>query len=385
MHVTKLMTLEESRQLEDSPSTSHAYWYEALAGTVKPTHPDYVPLGFFRKSQKDGTSIPVAIYLHEGVKYVQNGNYRPEALATPKAEAEFGRNVFAWFASKAITHEAYQHWKQKGEWPPLAGTDAVIEASLKPKPRPAPKAAPKATPTPKAEPAPQGSNQPPAGIGHNSGADAIEFETIDDQIRSAVKGVAAASLIDSDEKAGAAQSLRSRLTELAKEADAKREVEKAPHLAASRAVDDKWQPRIKEAREAARTLVKAMEAHENAKLRAQREREREAKAAAQAEADAAAAASRVTVTSAKDPVPEVAPAPEPKTAAKPTRIGGAYGRATSAKVKQEIDTIDFRAVCDQLVDTNTELQALLRKMAERIIAAGGTVKGVTTRDVAKIR
>lgn len=384
----KLMSLEESKALDASPETAHRYWYAALRGEILPTHPHYVPCGFYRQDRKDGTAIPLAIWLDpEGQKCAQEGMWPVKVLSTPEIEAAFAYDTFSWSAKKAISYEAYEHWKQHRAWPQTEGAQALIEESKKA--RRAPKA--------KADPAPAAAATPTAtesGIGHNSGEDpVIVRETFLDQVKAALAGVDRFKAVDSDEKAGEAQSLRSRLSELAGEGDKLRVDEKEPHLRASREVDEKWMPTIREAKAGAAELKKAIEAHATAKMRAEREQARLAAEQEQQRIAAEEAARRPKVTQASTPETQAPPAPAPDPVPTPslaqpaesTRIAGSYGRATSAKVRKEIDTIDYRKVCDQFVDTNPELQALLRKIADRVIAIGGDVRGVTTKDVARIR
>jgi hypothetical protein len=363
----KLMTIEESRALDEKPETLWWYYWEAMAGRMPPTHAHYVPVGFFRMDRRNGKSWPVAIWRGaDGIKRAQVGSGDTTVLSTPEIEAAFAYDTFASICSKPISYETYTFWKENRAWPPITGAEAAIEASLK---------------KPETEAAPE------RGIGDNSFGPATDHATFLDQVQAALAGLDSAAVVDSDAKADVAQSLRSRLSELAGEGDKLRATEKQPHLDASRAVDDKWFPTIREAKDGAAALKKGIEAHANAKLRA--ERERQAREAAEAERVrlAAAEANKVVVSSGPEPTADPAPdaAPSLVTPAQTTRIGGNYGRATSAKVKKEIDTIDYRAVCDQLVDTNDELRALLMKLAQRVIAAGAVMRGVTTRDVAKIR
>ena len=73
-----------------------------------------------------------------------------------------------------------------------------------------------------------------------------------------------------------AQSLRSRLLDLSREADRKREEEKRPHLEAGKAVDQKWMSVVRMAKDAADGIRRAMEAWETIKLTRRRDEERKA-------------------------------------------------------------------------------------------------------------
>jgi hypothetical protein len=339
------MTLEESRALDYDPARQFWFYWEAMGGRMAPTHRDYVPLGFYRKDNRDGRSWPCVIWIEGATKLAQIGSGEKILLDTPQAEADFAERTFQYVAKKPISYEAYQFWKANRAWPIETAGEAAVEESL----------------------------QVPRGIGDNSAGPATDLATWLDQVAAALKGLEAASAVDSDAKADAAQSLRSRLTELAGEGDKLRAAEKQPHLDASRAVDEKWMPTIKEAKDGGTTLRRAIEAHATKKLREERERQA---------AEEALRKPIVTQGPAEQPDRAVAAAPAeaPKAA-----IGGGYGRRTSAKVRRVVDTIDYRQVCDQFCDTNKELQALLVTIAQRVIDIDGTVRGVTTKEVARIR
>jgi hypothetical protein len=370
----KLMTIEESRALDEKDETLWWYYWEVMAGRMPPTAAAYVPVGFYRYKQRDGRSFPLAIWRgNDGLKRTQLGDFKTKVLSTPEIEGAFAYDTFASCASSPIPHSTYLFWKEHKSWPIETAGEAAVDASLqKPEPKPEPKA-----------------EAPVRGIGDNSIGPATDYATFLDQVAAALAGLEGAAAVDSDEKAGAAQSLRSRLNELAGEGDKLRAAEKQPHLDASRAVDEKWFPKIREAQAGAAALKKGIESHANAKMRA--DRERQAREAAEAEKVrlAAAEANKVVVSSGPEPTQAAPPAEAPKPAAapaaEPVRIKGNYGRATSAKMRKEIETIDYRMVCDQFVDTNDELKAVLRKIAQRAVDIGAPVPGVTIIEVAKIR
>lgn len=364
----KLMTYEESRALDANPDTLWWYYWEAMAGRMPPTAAAYVPVGFYRYDQRDGRSFPLAIWQGtDGIKRSQLGDFKTKVLSTPEIEGAFAYDTFASCCSKPIPHSSYLFWKEHKSWPIETAGEAAVEASLK---------------------KPEAAAEVPRGIGDNSIGPATDHATFLDQVNAALAGLEGASAVDSDEKAAAAQSLRSRLSELAGEGDKLRVDEKEPHLKASREVDEKWMPTIREAKAGAAALKKSIEDHANAKIRAEREAARIAAEKERERLAAEEAARRPKVTQASAPAPEAAPEPAPAATpapAEPARIKGSYGRATSAKMRREIDTIDYRQVCDQFVDSNPELQALLRKLVDKVLAIGGDVRGVTTREVARIR
>lgn len=324
----KFMTLEDSRK------SGWAYYQKALKGEDYPIHPHHAPIGFFRKwNRHKDKSWPVAIWLtDDGRKFAQIGDGATVDISTPAAEQDFIHDTFQWCSRNAIAYTAYEHWKMHREWPPETGAAAVIEAS---------KAA-RAVAT---------------GIGHNSGEDpAVAHEAFVDQVNAALAGVTAFAKVTSDEQAAEANSLRNRLTELAGEGGKKHEVEKKPHLEAGRAVDQRWNPVIKQARDGAAALRRAIEAHATEKARKKRE-----------EAAAAVAAAN--------------PATE---APQPERIETTYGKSTTVKMRKQANVVDFDAVYQALRE-NPDVKALLRKLAQRVTDAGGNLAGVEVEEVAAIR
>ena len=347
--MTKMMSLEESMKLDSDPSTSHSYWRAALEGRILPTHRYYVPQGWFRSRRKDGTYEPVTIHMPAGEKKraeFGKGRYL-KVFETAEHEGAFADETFAFIAKDAITYEAYLHWYQTGEWPASEGALALIEESRKARPRAAKKVESAANPVAATEP----------GIGHNSGEDpAVEFEIFVDQVAAALKGVDGLKAVETDEQVASALSLANRLTELSGQGDKLRVAEKAPHLAATKAVDARWKPTIDDAAGGARTLKNAINALKTKQLREKRERE-----AAQA--------------ALANPATEAAP---------PERIIAPYGNSSTVKTRKQVKVVDYDAVY-QALRANADVRALLDKLAQRVIDAGGTIAGVEIEEVARIR
>lgn len=327
MSATSYMTLEESRK------TGWKFWQAAMRGERFPTHPHYVPIGFFRvEARKTGKSWPLAVWEDGGKKFAQIGDAEIIDLNTPEAEEDFAYKTFQYCCGRPIDYAVYEHWKKTREWPAAQGPQAAIDASRAARPR-------------------------EAEIGDNSGAGPeIDFETFIDQAEAALAGVKAASTVESEEQAVAANSLRNRLSEIASDGDKRREAEKKPHLDAGRRVDERWNPKVKELRTAATSLRTAAEAFKTRKLREQRERE----AAARAESN---------------PVTEAAPL---------DRIESTYGKRSTVKTILVAKVVDQDAVYRQLRG-NPEIAQLIEKLAQKVITAGGTLEGVETEERASIR
>jgi hypothetical protein len=94
-------------------------------------------------------------------------------------------------------------------------------------------------------------------IGHNV-KNSEDPAMLASMIAGLVKASAEYAKVTSDDDAAQAQTIRARLNELGGKADKLREVEKAPHLAAGKAVDGKWQPMIKDADASAKQLRAAI-------------------------------------------------------------------------------------------------------------------------------
>jgi hypothetical protein len=323
----KFMTLEESR------ASGWAYYQHALKGQDYPIHPHHAPIGFFRKwNRHKDKSWPVAIWEDQGKKFAQIGDGAMVDISSAAAEQDFINDTFQWCSTNAIPYTAYEFWKANRDWPPESGAAEVIKAS-------------------------KAARTEAAGIGHNSGEDpAVEHEIFVDQVKAALAGVKALKTVTSDEQAAEATSLRNRLTELATEGGKKHAVEKKPHLDAGRAVDQRWNPVINDAKDGATALRRAIEDFKTAELRKRRE----------AEAAAAAAANPVTEAPAKE------------------QITPAYGKRASVKPKMVPVRWDQDQVYLQLRD-NPEIQQLIEKLVKKVYAAGGTLRTVETEEFASIR
>lgn len=333
--------------LESMKSIGWTYWQALIAGNEPPDiHPAFAPPGFYRYDIIDNRnghrSTVVAIWDEDAQrnkipKVFRIGSGHPILIDTLAKEEDFCTNKFSRFSRKAITHDVYSEWLRTGEFPKTVA-DKAIENS---------RAAAVEEP----------------GVGHNSG-DLHAFETFEDQAAAALAGLADAKKVESAEAAKAAQSLRNRLTEIASEGDKAREVEKKPHLDAGRAVDERWNPRIKELRKSASDLRAAIEGF---KTREANERRREAERRA-AEAN------------------PVIPTGEPE------KVHGGYGKASTVRMILVPTIVDFDKVYAQMKevpDVKYALQAALIKVVEKVYAnmAPGMpdLDGVTSVERAKIR
>jgi hypothetical protein len=164
-------------------------------------------------------------------------------------------------------------------------------------------------------------NEPPA------------FEVIRDQIEAATAGVQDYATITDATKAGAAASLLSRIRGLEAEAETARKAESDPPHAQWKAAIAKWKPIVEKATDAKAALLKALEAYEP---------------------------------------------PTPSADGK-TTIKGGSGRAVSIKPVTEVDEVTDWPALILCMQANEELRELVLKLANKALAVGATVPGVTTK------
>ena len=226
----------------------------------------------------------------------------------------------------------------------------------------------------------------PAKPGDNSG-DVDEAEILKDQIESAKQGAGAYRVIKDDETAAKAQSLRSRLLELHREADSAFHAEKDPITKRGKEIDKRWRFRT-EAQETADAIRAALKAHEDRKLQERRKAEAVAEAARRREQEEAAKA-RAEAEAAGDtgePLEE-APAPAPAPAAPvQTTIKGNYGRAATVKTKWVVASVTDQDALYAYMREHADLKALLFDLAKRAHANGhANIPGINLEEVADVR
>jgi hypothetical protein len=285
--------------------------------------------GFYRKRNKGGSDMPVAIW--EGAEGVVAlaGNEPTDPVA-----------IWSWVCSWPISEDVYRDVAENGkDWP---GSDPVVQEQI-------------------------------AGAGHNSGS-VNEAEAFADQVDAAEKGKDAYAKIADDEQLASAQSLRSRLLELKAEGEKKHKSEKDPHWNKCKEIDGKWLPNVKRAQAAADFVRASMSAYETEKLRKQREAETArlaAEIAARKEAEK------------NNAPPPADPAPEPVAAA-PTPIRGSYGRAASVSVVNVVTAITDQDALYRFLREHPDLKNCMFDLAKRAVAKGITVPGVEVQEMAKV-
>jgi hypothetical protein len=329
------------------------YWRDWLARRADPSlppldqHVEKPEQGFYRMKTRDGRMMPVAIWNQNDKWWVK---FDGQTYGGDRVTIAWQRVI------EPITEAVYRAVAERGEpWPDI---DPTVSEQIDPRDT-------------------IGGNNPPQD----------EAVLIKEQIEAAKARLAAYAEITTDDQCASAQTLRARLLELSGSAEKIRVREKQPHLDAGKAIDAKWQPLVKDAKDGADRVRRAMEAYETKKLRQQREEQRKAQEAAEAAEkaarEAAAAAERAGL-----PVESVlakpSPAFDPAPKAQPTQIRGAYGKAASRKAVVALGEVTDWSALYRFFAENEEVRALLRKLADRAIASGQTVPGVTTEEKARV-
>lgn len=307
-------------------SDPFAGWNALRAGQDVPIDPNTPFTGAYRAAEfKGGPRVAVYYWYEDGALLcLVNKKLVDEARAL---------TLWPYAARNAIPYEWYVAVTERGEdWPDIDPTVAEQQRN---------------------------------GIGGNNPPE-DEALILAEQIEAAKAGAAEYAKIDNDATLAKAQSLRARLNELSRMADKRREEQKKPHLEAGKAVDAKWQPLVKMAKEAADAIARAMSAFETEKLR----KEREAQCKAEEEARRAAEAGTPAPSA---PPPPPAPAP----------VKGAYGRAASVKLVKVAVVTDQDALYRYMRE-RPEVVELLAKLAQRAVDAGHDVPGVTVDEKRKV-
>lgn len=321
-----------------------AWWQEALKGNFGPMHEGQPEQGYYRTRFKGGQWEPVAIYYPEGSG--QMVAYRGRKEVDPAETWNFCR-------THPISYEAYMK--------ALEGGGFDDEPAL-------------------------------ATIGDNSGSDdpfeavmqelAGEKEMADEFLRAPVKTQA-----DAD-KAGI---WAKRLSDLAKRADNLRVVEKEPHLAASRAVDDKWRAPVGQAKDLSVALKLHVEPFLKAKKREEEERARKAAAeAAELRRKADEAARKASSENNDKAERERAELLRQAEAAdKAAEVKNAQAGRTGAKVSIRVEKVgvvtDYAKAAAALVAMkHKDLIEIIDKLAQRAAKAGMPFDGMEVKEEERV-
>lgn len=310
------------------------FWRDALAGKPVTINESAPQSGYYRtRERKDGPYIPVAIWTVDGVQVCRVGNARRDPAS-----------VWTFCAGNPVAKDAAKHAFETGTWPGDAPE-----------------------------------------IGHNSG-DLSLAEQIAEYADLALAWLKKTGVKDKT-TADTAANYRAKLNQLKKDADDARTTEKAPHMAAAKAVDDKWRLPIADATAAAEdiraALTKFMVAEEK-RLKAEAEaarkieEERIANGRARIEAERAEKMRVDPIAALTDPEPELPMAPAPVEPVK-VQAGGQRGRKTGLKTVTKYVVTDYAAALSHVKD-HPDVIAAVEKAACAQAKAGAAVPGVEARE-----
>ncbi len=221
---------------------------------------------------------------------------------------------------------------------------------------------------------------PSVGIGHNQPSQAdLHRDRVDALVDTANRWAAERPLITDAETAAKCTDFLNQLAAETKKLDEARKVEKAPHLAAAKAVDDAWHPLL-DAVEACKRLLRPLHTawlkREQARLDAERRKAQEAAAKAQREAEEAArkAAEPKSVRdiiSASEAERRASEAAEAALAvpARAQARGALGGRAHSLRTTWRAHVVDLVAAVRHYRD-RAEVRELIERLANADARAG---------------
>jgi hypothetical protein len=291
--------------------------------------------GFYRKRNKNGADVPVAIW---------TGDDGLLAVAGPNPVD--ATEIWTWVCSWPIFEEVYRDVAENGKpWP----DDAPV-ADAKP--------------------------------GHNLPDDPHEALRLEFEAERELAEKFLSRAIETQEQADQAAVWAKKVAAIAKKATDLHKVEKQPHLDAGRAVDDKWRP-LKEDPDA---LSKRLKRHLDVFLLDQQRKERERQEAARAEeerlrreAEEAAKAAAPDDEAAKEEAERLQREADAK--AKEAEARNAQAGRTGAKVALRTfvsaRVTDYQKAASSLLKMNhADLKACIDQLANRAVRAGVELDGV---------
>jgi len=222
-------------------------------------------------------------------------------------------------------------------------------------------------------------------LGHNNPPD--EFARVTELVQNADRWLEERKIIETDEIAERATAFLGQLREEAKDIEKARKAEKAPHIEAGKAVDQKFgtqTERLRVSAEAIKDLLTPyLEKKEAERLEAERKLREEAEAA---ERNARAAAERakgidaqLAAAAASQHAAEIQKAADQQAKARTNIASGMGGRAVSLRVKRSAVIVDQGKVYRKFRD-HPEVIAVLQKLADAEVRAKRNVPGVEVRE-----
>lgn len=333
-------------------------WYRAAIAAknagkpLPPVHEGKPEFGFFwAKASKQGGRIPVCIYADGNGEIVARWGTREEHRFESDAAKRWG-----WVAGNPVERDTYTHAWTQGVWPD--GTPTTAPAL------------------------PAGSNLPTDPF------ERLKAE-VDDKIASAAAFLDDAKATPDKTRADRARNLQAELLQLHKTADTMHETEKAPHLAASRAVDAKFRFRAnvedvcKRLRTVFENIAKRIEAEANeAARRAHAEQVRKAEEERQRiEAERKKKLADDPVAALTEDEPELPPMPPAFEPVK-VQVGGGVGRAAGLKTVYVGEIVDY-AACLRHYGNNLKVREIIEKLVAADVKthkSDAKIPGVTVKE-----
>lgn len=313
---------------------SYAYWQAKLHGEDPEPLTDRtkLPLGFWRLRSGD----PLAVWLADGERVALRGFRAAErVMAVKHMEAMAEGGSFG----QAVTEALYRAAFEAGEWP----------------------------------------DDPPsvAPIGHN--LPDSEYDRLRIELEGEAETTAPFLLkpIETQADADKCSTWARRVGLLAKAADEAREAEKAPHLQASREVDDRWRPVVTGAKDLTSKLKKHVEGF---LIRQKRETEEIARKAREDAERLRREAAEADQRSEQERADLLRQAQDAEKRAEPKRaIAGRPNMRVSLRRKTRARIVDYDAALLALKD-HRDMRALVEQLANRAVKAGVPLAGVEVEE-----
>lgn len=327
-------------------SSEWAYWQKALeVGNGRRLTKDEARAlnittepqsGFYRKRNKAGSDIPVAIW-----------NGEQGIVAVAGSSPVDPHDIWTWCCDWPVSEESYRAVAENGQsWadePPVAT----------------------------------------ASIGHNLPDDPHEALRLEFEAERELAENFLSRTIESQDDADKAAVWSKKIAAIAKKATDHHKIEKQPHLDAGRAVDDKWRP-LKEEPDA---LSKRLKRHLDAYLLDQQRKERERQEAARREEERlrreaeekARAAAASDDAAAKEDAERLQREAEAKAREAESRnaSAGRTGAKVALRTFVSARVTDYEAAAIALLKMNhADLKSTIDQLANRAIRAGVELAGV---------
>lgn len=317
------------------------WWTNALAGKFGPIHDGCPEQGYYRTRFKDKPWEPVAIWSEDGKWYAMRGEHQIDAS-----------DIWTWCCRNPISYEAYVKALEGGGWDD--------------------------------EP------EPVRGMGDNLPSDPFEALKLEFAGEQELAGALLKSKVETQDQANKIGVLSKRIAGISKRATDLHKVEKAPHLEAGRAVDEKWRDLKEEPDALSKKLKRHLDAFLQEQQRIELERQRRAREEAeriQRDADAARIAAEQASAKNDNSASEAAAeaerlAQQAVAAERETQARNASAGRTGAKVSLRTfvfaEITDFDALLMALKD-RAEIKEIVETLANRAARSGVELAGMTIR------